>query len=170
MGRKIQFAANAGILVVCAVLVLRFIGVSPAAWRAADQPSNVFREIGIGEHITLSQVAWADSDRTAVLVFTRDCRFCVGSLPFYRRLADVVQEEHLRLVLVSPDAPDEIAQYLRTEGVPVKVVRPATELAPAVTRTPTLILVDREGKATGVWSGQVSPATENYILDKLRDN
>lgn len=75
---------------------------------------------------------------------------------------------NIRLVAVLPNAVEESKQYLSYLGVSVNEVRQASLRSLGVGGTPTLILVDKEGKVAGSWIGQLPSSKEGEVLKHLQ--
>jgi peroxiredoxin len=82
-------------------------------------------------------------------------------MPFYRKLAQLEQSNKVgvHLLAVFPDDPTVVHQLVETQQLTIEVL-PRFELAQVkVQATPTLMLVDEQGRVSKVWMGEL-PATE----------
>jgi thioredoxin-related protein len=159
--------ANIAIIVVALVLtgalVKRYLlPGEPAAAPPAAQ-------IQPGTQIPLSDVDWAKSDQTLLLVLSDTCHFCTDSAGFYQR---IVQEKSARggprLVAVLPQDVEKGKAYLGKLAVSVDEVKQSSLAAVGVRGTPTLILVDRAGKVISSWVGQLPAEQEAEVLGRFR--
>jgi thioredoxin-related protein len=62
---------------------------------------------------------------------------------------------------------EDAKKYLQTHGVSVTDVRNANFETLGIDGTPTLLLVDREGKVVKSWRGKLDTVTETEVLDRL---
>jgi thioredoxin-related protein len=167
--KKIETLANVAIIVVAlvlaGVLVKRYLlpGETPAS------PPPAAAQIQPGTQITLADVDWAKSDQTLLLVLSDTCHFCTDSAGFYKR---IVQEKSARggarLIAVLPQDVEKGKAYLDKLGVSVDEVKQASLAAVGVRGTPTLILVDKAGKAVNSWVGQLPVEKEAEVLSHFR--
>jgi thiol-disulfide isomerase/thioredoxin len=162
--KKIELIANVAIIVVAimlgVVLVKRYL--SPAAPQEAGPAAPV------GAKLQLAGVEWAKSNQTVVLGLQEGCHFCSESAPFYQRLAAEAARRNVPVVAVLPQPVEVGRRYLDSLHVPLGDVRQATLGSLGVQATPTLMLVNGEGKVTEGWVGKLSPETESVVLGKLR--
>lgn len=158
--------ANVAIIVVAlllaVVLTRQYLfpaqGQNPTAQSAPRAPKN-------GDTIALGGVAWQQNGKTLLLAVSSTCRFCTESAPFYRRL--VKERGDARLIALVPQTVSEGQAYMKSLGVDISDVRQVSFNDLAVSGTPTLILVDGEGKVAGTWIGALKPETENEVLSRL---
>ncbi len=100
-----------------------------------------------------------------VLALSNKCHFCTESAPFYQRLSgELTQRENVRLVAVFPQEVSEAQQYLSGLGVQIGDIRKATLNSIGVNGTPTLIIVDSNGKVKQSWVGRLSAERESEVL------
>jgi hypothetical protein len=162
--KKIELLANVAIIVVAlmlgVVLVRRYF--APAAPREAGPAAPV------GAKLQLPGVEWAKNNQTVVLALQEGCHFCSNSAPFYQRLAAEAARRNVPVVAVLPQTVEVGRRYLDGLHVPLGDVRQATLASLGVQATPTLMLVDADGKVTEGWVGQLPPASESEVLGKLR--
>lgn len=165
--RKVEFAANAAIIVVAISLVvglaLRYFENPPAA--AANPSQN---KIVNGTKINLSGMDWSRSDKTLVLAFSTKCKFCLESTDFYKRLAEQqTKREDIRLVVVGSQPIEELKSYFQKRSIPINEVIPAQLSDISVTGTPTILLVGKDGEVKDSWIGRLPPEAEAELLAKV---
>lgn len=165
--KKIELLANIAIIVVALVLG----GVMVKKYLLPGEPAGPQPPAPIqpGTQISLSDVDWAQSDQTLLLVLSDTCHFCTDSAPFYKR---IVQEKSARggtrLIAVLPQDVEKGKAYLGKLGVSVDEVKQSSLAAVGVRGTPTLILVDKAGKTLSSWVGQLPPDKEAEVLSRFR--
>lgn len=163
---KIEVAANLSIIIVSLLLgivLVRQLFLGGIQTRAvAPQPGTA---TNLGTKLTLPGVDWSENKRTLVLALSSTCHFCTESAPFYQRLG---KEEGVRLIAVVPQDVTEGRAYLDRVRVPIGDVRQMPLDAIGVEGTPTLFLVDNEGRVSGKWVGKLSPDGESELLEQVR--
>jgi len=109
---------------------------------------------------------WGAHDRTLVLALRKGCHFCEDSAPFYRRLLAEHEREGstTEIVAVFPDAADAVKEVVQTEGLKVPALAEVPLEQLKASGTPTLLLVDRNGKVLKAWIGMLSPREELEVL------
>jgi hypothetical protein len=124
-------------------------------------------EIKAGDKLLgLRAYNWKAHERTLVLALRNGCHFCEASMPFYRRLAKLEQSNQIgvHLIAVFPDNPAVVRQVVETQQLTIEVL-PAFELGQVkVQATPTLMLVDEQGRVSKVWMGQLPAAEEAEVI------
>lgn len=158
---KVEVAANVVVILLAAVigsvfLVDRFAshGPDPNEVKAGDQLPG------------LDAYKWNAHDRTLVLALRSGCHFCEASMPFYRKLAKLEQSNQIgaHLIAVFPDGPAIVRQVVETQQLTIEVL-PGTELGQMkVQATPTLMLVDEQGRVSKVWMGELPAAEEAGVI------
>lgn len=121
--------------------------------------------VAVGAKLTMPDVNWAENKGTLLLALSTTCHFCTESAPFYQRLA---KEDGVRLIAVMPQDAVEGRLYLSKMGVPVDDVRQMSLNSIDVSGTPTLLLVDEEGRVSGKWVGKLDPERESDLLKQIR--
>jgi hypothetical protein len=154
IAKTIEIAANiAIILAVCVVMVFFFRN-----YRAekAGKP----HAIAVGTPFALKDIHWEASRKNLVLALSTTCHYCNESAEFYRRLAKECEARGVRTIAVLPQTKSEAQSYLAE-------IRQSSLAALEIGGTPTLLLVDGQGKVERVWFGKLPPEKEKDILAKL---
>jgi hypothetical protein len=121
-----------------------------------------------GEEISLPLVEWAKYSKTVVLAVRSNCHFCTESLPFYEQLLEKLSNNGLtHVVAVAPDSPAVTASYLSDHGVRVASVKQYSFSKLKIDGTPTLLIVNPQGKVDKVWVGKLNPSGECDVLRNL---
>lgn len=164
--KGIEISANIAIIIVAvllgAVLVRQMLAGGMQTRAPAPQP-NVATDLST--RLMLPGVDWSENKRTLVLALSSTCHFCTESAPFYQRLA---KEEGVRLIAVVPQDVTEGRAYLDRVRVPIVDVRQMPLDVIGVDGTPTVFLVDNEGRISGKWVGKLSPDGESELLEQVR--
>jgi hypothetical protein len=164
LSKKIELIANLAIIVVAVLLIGSLIKnyMMPAR-------KEISGGIPLGSKILIPDIDWASNGQTLLLALQKDCHFCTESAPFYQRLVrETSGYSNVRLVAVLPNVLDEGKQYLNHLGISINEVRQAALDSIGVDGTPTLILVDGNGKVEAAWVGRLSANREEEVLKRLQ--
>jgi thioredoxin-related protein len=105
-----------------------------------------------------------------LLVLDTKCPHCTASASFYQELARAAaQNRGVQLVAVLPQDMRESKQYLSNLNVAIDDVRQSGFDVLGVQGTPTLILVNQNGKVEQSWPGKLPPEQETEVLKRIRD-
>ena len=128
--------------------------------------NNTRPRIQIGAKLPLEGVDWVKNQKTLVVALSDKCHFCTDSANFYQRLS----QDHgsAALIAVLPQPVEESKQYLGQLKVMISDVRQVPLTSLAVTATPTLILVGKDGAVLKSWVGRLKPEREAEVLASLR--
>ncbi len=161
MKNKVEVAANVIVILLAVVIGSVFLkgrfaspGLGPNEVKAGDQLPG------------LHAYNWKAHERTLVLALRNGCHYCEASMPFYRSLAKLERSNQLgaHLVAVFPDDPAVVRQVLETQQLMIEAL-PAFELSQVrVQATPTLMLVDEQGRVSKVWMGELPAAEEAEVI------
>lgn len=160
LARKLEVAANIGIVIVAFVAVGIFVR---NYWLKPSEPKYV----AAGEQFALKDVNWQESGNTMVFGISTTCHFCTESAGFYRELIKACTAKHVRTIAVLPQSIDASKAYLAGEGVEVNDIRQAQLPELKISGTPTLVLIDSKGVVKGVWLGKLPPEVEKEVLAKV---
>jgi hypothetical protein len=157
MKHRLEIVTNVIVLAVTLLVGARFI------------ESTFFpRELTLkaGQKIPeISGYSWSKTP-TLVLALKKGCHFCEESMPFYRRLLAMQQAGQLnaRLVALFPDGSTDVTEVMESQKLAIPAF-PAIRLDTfRVSGTPTLILVDQNGRVVKPWVGRQDVAGENDVI------
>lgn len=160
---KIELAAN--IVIVVSGLVITTYFVRPSLFPRAASPSVPPEMVATGMKLNFSSASGSENDSTLVVAVREGCQYCEASAPFYKRLADAAaKSSKTHLIAALPETPAEGKTFLGKLGVPVQDVREGDFAAMKVRYTPTLMLLDRDGKVKKVWVGRLHGNEEEQVL------
>jgi thioredoxin-related protein len=159
--KKIELAANIGIVIVAILVVILFIR------NYTQRQDNPQRTVALGSKFALKNVNWQATGRNLVFAISTTCHFCTESAPFYRKLVEQCKQQHVHTVAVLPQSPAEAQAYLSGEGVTVDEIRQSPLSDLDVSGTPTLVLVDHAGIVKDVWVGKLPSTKEKEVVTTL---
>jgi thiol-disulfide isomerase/thioredoxin len=111
-------------------------------------------------------IDWSRHRRTLVLALNSDCHFCQDSAPFYQRLAKAqpAGAQDVAIVAVFPNDAEAVRQVIKDEGLALRSI-PAVPLEKlGVVGTPTLMLVDSQGRVERTWFGLLTAREEVEVM------
>ncbi|MGH9596122.1 MAG: peroxiredoxin family protein, partial [Edaphobacter sp.] len=163
MSRKtiLEQTINVAILAVCILTVYTFITHSV--------PFSQWRDESRFKGLALSSppgYIWASHPETLVLALREGCPFCEASYPFYRKLNELETHNGLRahLLAVMPNDKTSGASELKSAGLTIDGVFDQPLNSIKVTGTPTLLLVNAQGRVTQAWVGQLPSSREKDVI------
>jgi hypothetical protein len=161
-GKQVELFAN-----IASVVVAVLLGVVLVKNYLLNNAGTPHKQIMPGTKVDLPNVDWRSNGQTLLLVVQKGCHYCSESAAFYRELANKTgKPETAKLIALLPQDIDEGVAYLTSLGVSVGDVRKASPRSLGVEGTPSLLLVDSQGKVTDVWVGKLPPEKEAEVLDK----
>ncbi len=161
MKNKVEVAANVIVIVLAVVIGSVFL-----TDRFASRGPGT-NEVKVGDQLAgLRAYNWKAHDRTLVLALRNGCHFCEDSMPFYRELAKLEQLNQIgaHLVAVFPDDPAVVRQVVETQQLTIEVVAGFELGQVKVQATPTVMLVDEQGRVSKVWMGELPAAEEAEVI------
>jgi hypothetical protein len=156
MKTKLEAVANVAVILVALAVGYVVLGRYVAAYRAP-------RAVAPGDRLAgIPNLDWSQHRRTLVLTLNTGCHFCEQSVPFYQRLADTQARDgnHLGILAVFPNDAEMVRRFMTKENLPIRSVAEVPLEKLRVNATPTLILLDNDGRVERVWVGTLSSAEE----------
>ena len=165
ISKTVELIANIAIIVAAVLLVgvvaQKYFFNKPTPMAAARlQPV-------IGARMNLPGVNWSAQPKTLILALQTGCRFCDESVPFYKRIAENVRAENVKLIAAFPTGVEESAAHLKALGLTNIEVRQLPLESLQTSGTPTLILTNDKGQITNYWLGKLTPDKEAQVLANI---
>lgn len=161
MAKKIELAANIGILITVVLVIILFVR------NYTQRQSDPTRTVALGSKFALKDVNWQANGKNLVFAVSTTCHFCSESAGFYRKLVEECKQQHVHTIAVLPQTPAEAQAYLTGEGVSVDEIRQAALPDLDIPGTPTLVLVDPAGVVKRVWVGKLPSTKEDEVTTTL---
>jgi thioredoxin-related protein len=160
--------ANIAIILVCAIAAVVLIRNQ----FFPPRPPGAAPQVEKGERFDqLKAVVPAGSDRALVVALSPTCHFCNESMPFYKQLIDKRNQQGspVKVIAAVPDegAKAEESQKFASAGTSPDGMVHMDFSAIKVPGTPTLLLVDNQGKVLDVWVGKLDEDREKEVLAAL---
>jgi len=152
--RRATIAASAG-LVLMVLATMGYImwprfAVSMGV-RAASTPPYV-----AGQKIDVPSAWYTESPHTLIVFARASCAACEKAQPFLKQLVQHMNGRGVPMMAHPPGAPEEDAIFARTLGVAPEHIKMTTENL-RVRATPTIVLVDWQGRVVNAWEGATKP-------------
>ena len=169
LAKRIEIIANISItftaLLLNVVLVKSYLLPTSPNPIPTPAPLITDNQLQKGTKVSLQDIDWQKNRSTLLIALSTTCHFCTESAPFYQRL--VKERGNTRLIALVPQTANEGQSYLTSLDVKVDDVKQVSLSTIGLRGTPTLILVDREGRITDLWIGLLSRDSENEVLNRL---
>jgi len=161
----LQNLANCAVILAALALTTQsVVGLYP---KLRPQTSTYY---AIGSRVAETRdLTFHGSPQTLLLVTASNCHFCIASAAFHARLASAMHAVGGRVVGVTHEDPIVNKAFLGSEGITVDSVISDVASKVEIRGTPSLILVDRDGKVSNRWTGKLSDAKENDVLAAIKN-
>jgi len=161
MKKTLEISLNVLVAVAASILIFQFVNTR----------IHRVHNAAAGDRLpAIDGIDWAAHESTLVLALRKGCHFCENSMPFYRRLITLRQQNEIGafVVAVFPDGDDEVHQVLQAAQLSVPSVSNVDLSKLSVFGTPTLLLVDRRGSILKVWAGALSGSKEGTVVTAMK--
>lgn len=168
---KLDTAANIAIIVVCAMAAVA-LSLTIRDRLFPPRPPGAPPQVEKGERYDqLKNVVPAGSERALVVAVSPQCHFCNESLPFYKQLIDERNQKNSPVKFVAAVPTEQLkaeeSQKFASAGVQVDNMVNIDFGSIKVPGTPTMLLVDKQGKVLDVWVGKLDEGGQKEVLQRL---
>ena len=161
----IEKISQLSLILTCGVAVFVMIG----NWRQ-EHPEKTDPQTAaaksIGRPLPVQGVPWNKSKVNVVLAVSSKCKFCLASMPLYRKIAAIGRDHgsEVSLLAISPEPRTQIGAFLSEQQVTVDDVYSASFAKIGVRATPTVFLTDSKGVIRDVFVGQLTEPRAAALL------
>jgi len=136
----------------------------PARNAAAEGPKL------LGKALDVPGANWEAHPLSTVLYMSTRCRFCLQSMPYYRKLATAKDSTgaHVPLAIISMDPQGDIEALLSAEHIKADGIYRLPKSDPKLRVTPMLLIADSKGIVRRAYVGELGPVQEAEFLGILR--
>ena len=112
-----------------------------------------------------------EADQAFVLVLSPTCQYCAASMPAFKKLVEQRNQKNASVAIVAaihvstPLAAEQ--QVLDEHNVAVDDLVQLDSGALKIRGVPTTLLINKAGEVLEVWSGQMTEARAEELIDKL---
>jgi thioredoxin-related protein len=165
---KLDTAANIAIILVCIIAA----GILIRNNFFGPKPPTPLSEAKKGETLAaLRDVMPAGTERALFVVVSPTCHFCNESMPFYKQLVDERNQKGSAVKVIAAVPADaakpEEEKHFTTAGIQPDALVTVDFAKIKVPGTPTLLLVDNQGKVLDVWVGKLDEPRQREVLARL---
>ncbi|HEX9943271.1 MAG TPA: hypothetical protein VGG03_14720 [Thermoanaerobaculia bacterium] len=165
---SLDTAANIAIIVVCAIAAVVLIRNQFFPPRPPGAPPQVEK----GERFDqLKAVVPAGTQKALVVAVSPTCHFCNESLPFYKKVIEHRDRKNSPVKFIAAVPAEQMkaeeGKKFAEAGVRPDGMVPLDFSAIKVPGTPTVLLVDNNGKVLDVWVGKLQGDGEEEVLEAL---
>jgi thioredoxin-related protein len=154
--------ANLAVIVAVAVfLVLVYRGNFSGHPSVASPTQDL-----VGRSVVLSGVRFPKNQNSLLIAVSTSCHFCQDSLPLYKQIT-ARSKGQLNVVAVLPQSQPEATKFLRDAGVEADQVVSASLESIGVRGTPTVMLLDGNGKIQKAWVGRLDEKRKKELLQDV---
>jgi thiol-disulfide isomerase/thioredoxin len=160
MRAKLEAVANVAVIVLALAVGYLVLAKYVTAYRTT-------RSIPAGDRLAkIPGLDWDPHRRTLVLALSTGCHYCQESVPFYQKLAQAQgpHADEVQLVAVFPNDPEAVRQFTKREGLYIRSVPDVPLKSLRVVVTPTLIMVDADGRVEQSWIGELTAREELDVM------
>ncbi len=139
----------------------------------ANRLSTESRKLTGTELHGVQGIEYDRSEKTLVILASATCKYCHQSMPFYQRLfrASAAPGNTARLVFVHPKGEMGFDALLNESQIKIPFDMPSVYEEDfkdlPIASTPTLILVDHNGRIKRLWFGKLQPGEEAEVLQAI---
>ena len=164
--KYLEVSSNVAVIIVAVVLLGAIVSAR------LGRPGKIEFESGLqrGQMLArLPSVDYGAASQTLVLALSTKCSYCQQSLPFYKRIAGELQNgrQRTQIVAVFPNANIDVEKYKQENQLNMECVTVLNHDGLKVTGTPTLILVDSNGRVLDFWVGMLSKDEERQAIEAV---
>lgn len=148
---------------IIAVLALNYFGGRKPAPRIVEGLQK-------GQQLpAISGIDYRASASTLLVAMSTKCVYCTQNIPFYNQLADMKNtgKVSLRTVALFPNSDNEVQHYVQQHQLKIDHKSSVDFGQLKLAGTPTMILVDENGRVTNFWVGALKPDAQQQFLESL---
>lgn len=152
-----------------AVLLVALAILVTLAWNYFGRRPAPLLQAGFQKGQTFAQVPgirYDSSPQTLFIAMNTHCHYCAESLPFYKQLADAqrTSSRATHVVVLFPNQETEVMQYVQQNGLDLETIASVDFSALNISGTPTLILLDDDGRVLDFWVGKLPQEQEQQVV------
>lgn len=165
LARKLELISNATFL--CLAILIG--GTLVRDHLIANTTSRGVQRELVGRTLSLDGINWKSNHKTVILVLSPTCGYCRASAPFYQKLSSQRKAREFKLVAVLPTSVEQSTAYLADDlKIPTDQILQVLPTRLNITGTPTLLIVNDEGRIVKAWKGQLPPPIEREVFNNLQ--
>ncbi len=160
--RAASLAASATLIVTLSA-TLAYISWPRLSSYLGVKPASAPAVYAAGDRVDVPSGWYASSSHTLIVFARASCSACERAQPFLKDVVAHMGGHGSAVMAHPPGAPEDDQQFGRSLGVADDHIFMTTP-GLRVRATPTMVLVDREGRVIGAWEGAGKPDRQAAIL------
>jgi thiol-disulfide isomerase/thioredoxin len=134
--------------------------------RLLSGPPKVIVEGQLIGPLGLGEYRWDSNRATLVIALRSGCPYCEASMGLYGRISELWKGHALEAypLVLYPDSTKEVNAEIRD----LRQLTNVDYVRMGVGSTPTLLLIDSQGRVLRKWTGQLTSQTEEGFLSTVR--
>lgn len=166
----LEVITSIAVLIVSAVVLATFaLNYYRARWPPTQLQAGLQKGVALPP---LQALNYSDSPQTLLVALNTRCEYCTASVPFYNQLAELQRNNNkgIKIVALFPNPADEVSQYVAQKKLELIAIAAPDVGGLGLYGTPTMILVDNQGRVIDFWIGKLSPNVEQEVIGRLSNN
>jgi hypothetical protein len=165
---KVRVKTGVEIISSAAVIVMAVLLCVSLLFHYFSRPSGVALRHGLqnGQQIAaLTGIDYRTSSKTVVIALSTKCS-CPESLELYKQVSSVYRQagSDIQLVAVFPESQTDVETFMADAKLDFKGIANVNLDKLSIPGTPSIVLIDREGKVIDFWLGRVSGNSEKEAI------
>lgn len=162
--------ANLSLTIMCLVVAYAVLDRYIVAKAALAPPNSGYKA---GDLLTTSadDIGLKTARLSAVVAVSNSCHFCAESAPFYQQLIALQQRytnKVFQTVFLGMTGREDAAAFAKSHNLGLPAIKGVPlDVMPNIPGTPTLLLVDANGRVASSWVGKLSPSDERAVLSAI---
>ena len=159
---KVATIAIIALVILVGFLVYRRYSSSPEVLAVKTE------EIRPGMVLSARQDGWKKGHKTIFLALSTDCVHCSNEALFYKQATDAAKRFGVDVLEWFPQPVGDSSAWLKRNGVSVSGLQRVSLSSIGVVGTPTIGIADETGTIKGVWTGELIPREQAFVLAWIR--
>jgi len=155
-----------------AVLLASIVIIYTCAWSYFVKRSKSQLTPGLHKGQVLAPLPsydYGSATQYLLIAMNPNCSYCNEGMPFYRELTRLPQPpDHPTRIMASFQIPlEEANQYIKQQQFDINTVAAVDFRSINVSATPSIILIDSNGKIMDFWIGQLSEDAKQQVIKAI---
>lgn len=126
-------------------------------------------QTGLQRGSVLAQLPNTDyqaSPQTLLIALDTKCSYCQDGIPFYNSLlaAQKSSASSTRIIAIFPNSKKEVTNFLQQNQLNLETIGEVKFNPLRISGTPTMILVNADGRVENFWIGKITPPQEAQVI------
>ena len=153
-------------------LVALYVLIDQKIVHSGQEPRRSTPSDFIGRRLDLPEISWPTHRRSVVLAISSHYKYCIQSTPLYRSLGSAAAAKNGpgngALVVVTVEPVETMEAFLAQQAIVATKVLHVDFDSLKVLSTPTLLLIDAQGKVVDAFVGLLPPGKTDIPIKFLQ--